>query len=167
MRKPAVFAALVVLGLAADLLSKWYVFRLLDTTPSCTLIPGVLQFIHAENTGVAFSLLDGRRWLIVTVTSLAVCFLVWLYVRLRTAGHALTLFAIALLVIGAAGNLADRIAFAYVRDFIDFMPTLPFIGHWAIFNVADVCITVGVGLFLIAEMFLTPAGKPAEIQQQV
>lgn len=53
---------------------------------------------------------------------------------------------LALIVGGALGNLIDRIRFGAVVDFLDFH-----IGgwHWPAFNVADICICVGVGLYLL------------------
>lgn len=161
IRKPAVFIALLFLGIGADLLSKKLVFSWLTGTWTYPLIPGVLQFNLAENPGVAFSLLAGRPGIIITFTSLSVCFLLYLYASWRLKGHPLSLLAIAMLVIGATGNLIDRIQLGIVRDFIDFMPNVPMVGHWAIFNVADVCITVGVILFLIAEIFMVKSA-PSE-----
>ena len=61
------------------------------------------------------------------------------------------LAALGLLLIGATGNLADRICFGHVRDFIDFVPPLPLVGHWPVFNLADICITTGVALYLLGE----------------
>ena len=66
-------------------------------------------------------------------------------------------WALALILIGAVGNLIDRVALGYVRDFIDFRPELPIVGHWAVFNVADMCICAGVGLYLIGEWRRKPA----------
>ena len=62
--------------------------------------------------------------------------------------------ALGLLLVGAIGNLIDRLVYQFVRDFIQFVPPVPIVGHWAVFNVADMCITVGVFLFLIGEIFL-------------
>ena len=55
-------------------------------------------------------------------------------------------FPLALIVGGALGNLLDRVRFGAVIDFLDFH-----IGgwHWPAFNVADICIVVGVGLYLL------------------
>ena len=56
--------------------------------------------------------------------------------------------SIALIFGGAVGNLVDRIMFGFVRDFID-CHVVDY--HWATFNVADICVCVGVGLWILCE----------------
>jgi signal peptidase II len=53
---------------------------------------------------------------------------------------------LALIVGGALGNLIDRVRFGAVIDFLDFH-----VGgwHWPAFNIADICIATGVGLYLL------------------
>ena len=61
--------------------------------------------------------------------------------------------ALALIAGGAAGNLIDRLRFAYVVDFLDV-----YVGasHWPAFNIADAAINVGVALFLLNSLVLEP-----------
>ena len=102
-----------------------------------------------------------KVWMILCLSVGALGGVAWFYARSwRTATRAATV-ALALVLIGAAGNLADRVFLGYVRDFIDFVPHLPLIGHWAIFNVADACLTMGVLLLLCIELFSRPADHPA------
>ena len=156
MRKPLLFTLLVLLGLAVDLLTKWIAFAKLDNTQIYVLIPNVLVLEHAENHGVAFSMFAGHPAFILSITSLAIAFIIWLYGRSYKTAHTLAVSAMALLLIGAIGNLIDRVALGYVRDFIDFVPPIPLIGRWAVFNVADIAITVGVILYAISELFFAP-----------
>ncbi|MEI6236840.1 MAG: signal peptidase II [Planctomycetota bacterium] len=156
MRKPIPFAILVLLGVGVDLLTKWYAFRQLSAMQYYVVIPNILDFVHAENHGVAFSMLAGRPGIIITVTSLAIAFIIWMYSTTYAKAHTLSIIAMNLLLIGAIGNLIDRVSLGYVRDFIDFVPQIPIIGHWAVFNVADIAITIGVILFAIAEFFFVP-----------
>ncbi|HLX62018.1 MAG TPA: signal peptidase II [Planctomycetota bacterium] len=162
MRKPIPFAIVVALGLALDLLTKKLAFDKLSPNESYSLIPDVLQLVHAENHGVAFSMLASYPSVILVVTSLAIIFLIWLYARVRLRANRVALVSIALLLIGATGNLIDRVIFHYVRDFIDFMPQLPLIGHWAVFNVADICITTGVILYAVNEIFFAKTPRDEE-----
>lgn len=167
MRKPIPFAILVLSGIVFDLLTKYLAFSALSPTTTYVLIPNVLVFVNAKNFGVAFSLLAGFPWFILAVTSAAIVFLIWLYTRVRETAHGLLITAIALLLIGATGNLIDRLFLGYVRDFIDFTPRLPLIGHWAVFNVADIGITVGVILFVIAEFFFAPTSEKKTSDESV
>ena len=133
MRKFYWIAALTVI---VDQATKWACTRL---TGSVTLIPRVLALTYAENTGMAFSMLSGHSWMLGVVS--AVCILVgWLVMRRYTLGTTSRIAAM-LMLGGAAGNMIDRFLRGYVVDmfealFVDF----------AIFNVADIFICVGVGL---------------------
>lgn len=161
MRRPLVFIICVSAGVALDLLSKWWVFAWLSGGEAYRLWPGVLHITRAENRGVAFSMLKEHPSIIYCVALAAIGALTWIYWRSRENGGKVLLSALCLLLVGAIGNLIDRLVFGFVRDFIDFVPQLPVIGHWAVFNVADICICVGVGLYLVSELFLKPAPAPA------
>jgi signal peptidase II len=165
MRRPWIFLLVVVFGLALDQATKVLAFRTIGAGQSVPLIADFLHFTHGRNTGVAFSLFDKHPGVILLLTAVAVIALtVWWW---KTHGKAsLTgLWALALILVGAVGNLIDRVFLGYVRDFIDFRPELPIVGHWAVFNVADMCICVGVGLYLLSEWRRKPAAaddKPVE-----
>lgn len=154
MRRPLNFATLVLAGIVIDLATKHAVFQNLDDGEVYPLVKGWLEIMRAENKGVAFSLLRDYPSIIMVVSVIALAAIVYLYSRIWRSAHPLMITALGLLLIGAIGNLIDRIFFHFVRDFIQFVPPLPVIGHWAVFNFADMCITVGVILFLISEMFL-------------
>jgi signal peptidase II len=59
---------------------------------------------------------------------------------------------------GAIGNIIDRFHYGYVVDFID-------LHWWPVFNVADSCITVGVGLLILSSLARTRTAAPAESPQ--
>jgi signal peptidase II len=154
MRRPTFFFLFVLIGLAIDLGSKWLVFHQLRDGGDYELAPGIIHITTAKNEGVAFSMLKEHPSLILLISAGAIAAIVWLYTKSWRAGRLPLIVSLGLLLIGATGNLADRLYFHYVRDFIDFVPEIPLIGHWAVFNVADICITVGVFLFLFSELFL-------------
>jgi signal peptidase II len=154
MRRPVWFTLLVLLGVAADLFSKAAVFHYLPPGAVLSIIPGVLQITQAKNTGVAFSLLAGHPVLIFTVRAAFIVVILWIYAKSWRLAERLQILALGLLLVGALGNLVDQALLRYVRDFIDFVPRLPLIGHWAVFNLADMCIVLSVGLFLAHELFL-------------
>jgi signal peptidase II len=114
------------------------------------LIDQYLEFRYAENCGAAFGMLnDAPRWLrfgvFMTAAVAAVGVLMWLFV----IGNGGPLFAwsVPFVVSGAIGNLVDRARLGYVVDFIRFH--LPSGWEWPTFNVADITITIGVGLLLL------------------
>ena len=153
MRRPLWFSILVLAGIAVDLISKIWVFRALSSRELVPVIPGVLHITRAENRGVAFSFLTGYPAVIFFISAMVIAAVTWFYARHWRTIAAPTLLAMGLVLVGAFGNLVDRISLGYVRDFIDFVPELPVVGHWAVFNVADMCITTGVLLYLVAGIF--------------
>ena len=137
---PWAMAAAVV---AADQITKAAVMQALPVGSGVVLVPGLLNLVHAHNTGVAFGMLAGLGgWqlpLLVSIAAAAIGVLgVWL-VRLGGTENA-TRVALAGILGGAVGNVVDRLAWGHVVDFIDF--------HWGgwhypAFNVADSAITLG------------------------
>ena len=154
MRKYYWIAALVVI---IDQLVKWACMSL---TGSVTLIPRVLALTYAENTGMAFSLFSGRAWLLGVVS--AVCIIVgWLTLRKYQLG-AWSKVGAMLMLGGAVGNMLDRFLRGYVVDMFEAL----FV-RFAIFNVADVALTVGTALMAVSLIFCPeewrekPAAKDA------
>ena len=101
-----------------------------------TLIPGVVGLRYTENTGAAFSMLSGHPWLL-GILSLAVIAAAGLYLRNRHPGQPAET-GLMMMLGGAVGNMIDRFATGYVPDMIEFL----FV-RFAIFNVADMFLTVG------------------------
>ena len=129
-----------------DQLSKWLAVILLEGQPSFYLIPGVLRFTYVENRGAAFGMLADNRWVFLVLSTLTIVCLLGFMIyskpqsRLERAG-------LALVLAGGIGNMIDRVLLGYVIDFIDFC-AFPKLWNW-VFNVADSCICIGVGLLII------------------
>ncbi|MBM4373101.1 MAG: signal peptidase II [Deltaproteobacteria bacterium] len=131
-----------------------------------TLIPGALQFVYAENPGAAWGFLRDvspgvRRTFLGGVSLLAMFFILFLY-RSVPSFDRVSQVALAALLGGAMGNFWERLVQGYVVDFIDM-----YIGdsHWPTYNVADIGISVGVGLLLLQMLRkkspFDTAGRPA------
>jgi len=158
MRRPLYFLLLVVCGIVLDQLTKSLAFSQIPLEHTRPVIDGIFHFSPVHNKGVAFSLGAKYPLLIKGFTICAVIGLaVWYAITWRSASK-LLIVALAFLLSGAIGNLIDRMLFDYVLDFLDFRPELPVIGHWAIFNVADIFICVGVGLLVLESLW--PEPKP-------
>ncbi|MBQ9307466.1 MAG: signal peptidase II [Clostridia bacterium] len=101
-----------------------------------SLLPGILGIRYAENTGMAFSLLSGRPWLLGLLSLLVITigFLVLKRYRLSRIAR----IAAMLMLGGGVGNMLDRFFTGFVVDMIE----LEFV-RFAIFNVADAALTVG------------------------
>ena len=99
---------------------------------------GLVDFTLVHNMGAAFGMGQGAG-----IVFVAVAVVVWLVVGKRHG--ALEVVSLALVVAGGIGNCIDRLTTGYVVDFI----RLTFI-DFPVFNVADICVTCGVVLFLIA-----------------
>ena len=137
---------IIVAVLAIDLLTKFLIVPSnRDLWQETTLIEGVLQIVPTWNDGAGFSTFSGKRALLIAISTLfliaIVCYDIFFKKKSKLFGT-----ATALIVGVALGNLFDRIfnVGGYVRDFI----YLQFI-NFPVFNVADMCLTVGVILLLI------------------
>ena len=145
--------------IAFDQLSKWWAVQALQPAGMPhAVIPGLLNWTLAFNSGAAFSFLAGssgwQRWFFVLLALVISSVLVsWLARTPR--GDWRTGMPLAMIIGGALGNLVDRLHAAQVTDFIhvDFREW-----NYPVFNVADCGITVGAVLLIAFGLF---GGKPA------
>jgi len=149
-RRSLLFAFLAVVVLVADQLSKHAVEAWTAAGTSRTLIPGLLNFVHSTNPGVAFGLLadSNSTWrtpLLIFFDVAVIGLIAWLLATNR-AGGLLGQIGMTLILGGAAGNVLDRILHRSVTDFIDFH-----VGgyHWYTFNLADSAIVIGAALVIL------------------
>ncbi len=152
------FIAIVVVCIAADLISKHHAFEALMDQPdqSATVIEGLLKISLSTNPGIVFGI-RAPAWSILVATAIAVVAVVVLFATSLRRQRLLHV-ALAMVLAGAAGNAYDRLLarvtfpgdtaarVGQVRDFIDVhINSL----HWPTFNVADILLVVGVGLILL------------------
>lgn len=146
IRTIGIVVGLVLLVAATDQAIKYWIVQGLALGESRTLLPGFISLTHNVNHGAAFSLLNhapATLLLLLSCLVLAV-FLVIIKPFLGTRGG---LSAAVLVFGGALGNLIDRVRLQHVVDYIDLH-----IGHvfqWAVFNLADACVVIGVGILMI------------------
>jgi signal peptidase II len=134
-RTVALTALVAVAVVVADQASKAVVRSSIGPFERDTVIPGVLHLVHARNSGVAFSVFSGGGAFVVIVAVVALGALVAFF--LTHLHRRLVWLPTGMLLGGAAGNLIDRARLGAVTDWIQ----LP---HWPAFNLADICITLGV-----------------------
>ncbi len=135
-------AGLIVLGL--DQYTKNLVATTFEPGESRIAIPHILYWTFVQNFHGAFGLFGSQVWLLVGM-ALAVLAVFWFAFRDAAAQSPLVRLAFGAIVGGAIGNIIDRFHYGFVVDFID-------LRWWPVFNVADSCITIGVGLLLISSL---------------
>jgi signal peptidase II len=142
LRLAAALLAVALLLMVDGASKRWAAGELRARGPR-TIAGGHIRLRYHENPGFAFGLGGGRRPAVLTVTSavMAAVLLGLLAERLlRPRGPLLTAGLLALLA-GTLGNLRDRLERGHVVDFIDY-------ARWPLFNVADVCLALGISLSL-------------------
>ncbi len=141
-------------------MASWWVRTIIvdtvDLYETFPIVKGFFSITYVRNPGAAFGIftkLDPsyRTPFLLAVSSLAILVIVYLLIRNR-AEHWVMRLALSLLVGGAIANFYERLIFGEVVDYLDF-----YLGnyHWPAFNIADVCISSGLGFFLLFTVVLT------------
>ena len=137
-----------LLGLVfLDQYSKLLAAQYLKGKNSIELIKDFFYLTYAENSGAAWSILQGQTvFFIIAGVTATVCFIVWYFKTSRS----LSQFAIVMIIAGTLGNLTDRLLMGDVRDFLNFFI---FNYDFPIFNFADAFLTLGM-IFMIVDIIL-------------
>lgn len=149
------FALLVtIVVIALDQWTKFLVVTYLSPpeSRSVSLVGQYLILYYIQNSGAAFSMLKNMAVLVVLI-AVAMLVVGYIYLRILNSGPLYYKIIFGLIIGGALGNVIDRIHNGgYVVDFIAFrIPQINF--YFAIFNVADSCITIGVLLLFVFIFF--------------
>ena len=128
-----------------------------ETTP---IIQDVLHLTYLENRGAAFGMMEGKNWLLIWATAIVLLILI-LAVMAGKIKRDFPLFTVCVIIGGGVGNLIDRIYRGYVIDYIQFR----FV-DFAIFNFADMCITIGTALLVVYLLFYELIGKKREAEKE-
>lgn len=133
--------------LIIDIISKQLVLNLMLEHQSINIIPGFFNLTLTKNTGIAFSFLEGKLPLIITMTTIII-FIILKYIKTNKPSKYESI-CYALIIGGAIGNLLDRIIYHYVIDFLDFNI---FNYSFPIFNLADTAIVIGVTILILLSL---------------
>ena len=157
----------VTLTIFIDPLTKWWAANVLQHLPGgkIPLINGVLSFDYVTNDGMAWGLLDNQRWIFLVLTSVILAVILVFFAKTKNIKkHCLLNVAASLLLAGGASNMIDRTFFSTkalfegaVVDFISFE-----LIDFPIFNVADIAVCVGMGLFIVYMLFVDSKLDSAE-----
>ena len=139
------FAAAIVV---ADQISKYLVVQYIPLRTDVDFIPGLASLTHVHNTGAAFSMLSGMRWLFVVIFVVITALVLLEYFKKPMPFNKFERWCIAAIYGGGLGNVIDRVRLGYVVDMID----LDFM-EFAVFNVADCFITCGCIALIVSLIF--------------
>ncbi len=138
-------AAAALIGI--DQAIKLWAVNVLQPVGSMPLIPYVVELRFVLNQGMAFSLLSGKQLFLIIATSIALILVAYM-LFFRSRGKYLQQAAMLLVLGGGIGNLIDRVLNGEVVDYINLL-----FMRFAVFNFADICVCVGVALWVL-EIFL-------------
>ena len=135
---------LIVLFLVLDQTSKALARAYLPYGESRTLLPGILGLRYSENTGASFNIFSGKSGFLIALTACLVIALAMFLLTHRQEPRRIRI-PLVMILTGGLGNLIDRVLFSSVTDFFELL----FV-RFAIFNVADVLITMGAALLIVS-----------------
>lgn len=148
-------ALLFIALLAVDLISKPVAFAFLEKHGgSYVVYEGIYELIEVHNDGASFGIFGGKTAGLIAVTAIAMVALVALLIW-RPKSPKLFRYGVIAIVAGGVGNLVDRLAFGYVRDFIDytFLKTFFGIDNFGVGNIADIFVLVGLLCIVVYVFF--------------
>lgn len=112
------------------------------------------RVVHIHNSGAAFGMLPGFGGVFTVLAIIVVIAILYYFPRVPREEWALRL-ALCLQFGGAIGNLIDRLHQGYVTDFISVMT-------FAVFNIADASISIGVVILILSMWFKEQKKDPSE-----
>jgi len=138
-----IFASVLLLVLL-DQLTKQYIVNTMNVGESYTVIENFFLINSHRNTGGAWGILTGQMTVFYFITFVAFVLFYYLIREVDFKIKKIYSIAVILLIAGGLGNFIDRLLFKEVVDFLDFYI---FGYNFPIFNVADICLVVGMILF--------------------
>lgn len=135
---------------ALDRLTKWIIEQKMSFFDTHKVIPGFFDIVRSENRGVAFGIFNDStsewRTTLLILAALAAVIMVTVMLWNARKLDAYSVWGLALILGGAAGNLFDRVMWGRVTDFLLF-----YVGsfQWPTFNIADSGVFIGSGLLLL------------------
>lgn len=143
---------IMVLLVLIDQITKIWVVKSFEFQKEVKVIPKIINFKYTKNEGGAFSIFSGNIALFIIITILALLFFGYLMKDFDLINKPFFSISLILIIAGTIGNFIDRISRGSVVDFIEFA----FWPRFAIFNFADMCLTVGIivmmGSLLIGDL---------------
>lgn len=144
-----------VAAIAVDLVSKAAAFDILEDVPggSVAVAEGIFSLTMTRNYGASFGVFSGKTTLLSAITGIGIA-LVLVVLIVRPKAPKILRYSLIMIFAGGLGNLVDRIAFGYVRDFIDYTFLETFFGiDFAIGNIADIFVMIAMVMLIVYMIF--------------
>ncbi len=139
-----IYLFIVVSLVSLDQYIKSIILNYFELYESKTIIDGFFSLTYVQNFGAGFSIMQNARTTFLIITPICLIGFTYLFIK---SNDKLSKTALLLMISGTIGNFIDRIVRIYVVDFLDFVI---FGWDFPIFNVADIFLTIGVCLYIIA-----------------
>lgn len=139
-----IYLFIVVSLVSLDQYTKSIILNYFELYESKAIIDGFFSLTYVQNFGAGFSIMQNARTTFLIITPICLIGLTYLFIK---SNDKLSKTALLLMISGTIGNFIDRIVRIYVVDFLDF---IIFGWDFPIFNVADIFLTIGVCLYIIA-----------------
>ena len=151
---------IVFVTLGLDQWTKWAIVKSIKLNETVEMINHFFYLTYVQNTGAGFSMFaQAGMGFFASLTLIALVAMVYMFFKTDDSRYQICL---SLVFSGAIGNFIDRMSLGYVRDFFSFY----IFGYpFPVFNVADICITVGIALILIS-MFIEDKKEQAKWKQE-
>lgn len=151
IKKMIIGIVIIIILIIIDQITKYIARHSLENN-SVVIIKNFFNLTLVKNTGGAWGFLAGKLWLFIITTLIALGGMFYFFKDFDLKTNTLFSIALCLLIAGAIGNFIDRLFIGYVTDFLDFK----IFGYdFPVFNVADICITLGVITLLIKLLFFS------------
>ncbi len=159
--KIIIIVGIVLAAVLLDQLTKYISILYIPKNEAdiITVIPNFFYLIEHHNTGAAWSLFQGNKFILLVIPFLAIGAFSYLVLKGNFVNMKFYTIGVALMIGGTIGNLIDRLFRGYVIDFLKFYI---FSYDYPTFNVADMCLVVGTIMFAIDTLFLEPVRKNKE-----
>ena len=150
----------VAVLVAADQLVKYWAVNTLQPVGSMDFINigrlDILDLTYLENDGAIFGSMSGQRWFLIGFTAIIIALgIVAMFMAIKKSKF--FSISIMLFVAGGIGNIIDRIRLGYVVDMFEIK-----LFDFAIFNVADICVTCAFVMIFAYILFIEPKAGKAE-----
>ena len=138
------YSICIIAVIVIDQITKMLAVKYLMPIHTHPLLENVFHLTYVENKGAAFGILQNHRWVFMIISTIVMAVIVFVMFKYKKFLHPIIMIGLSFTVGGGIGNMIDRTIKGFVVDFFDFT-----LIDFAVFNVADTFICIGVGLIFL------------------